>query len=121
VGAVPGTFGVTAHCSHTYRDGGCLYFTLAGASEEPDRYYVAALGAAMEATIAAGGAISHHHGIGVARAPWLAESLGAGAAAVLADVKAALDPAGILNPGKLGLPSPFVPAGWDWTAAVGGR
>jgi alkyldihydroxyacetonephosphate synthase len=118
IGAVTGTLAATAHCSHAYLDGGCLYFTFAGApgADPPDKdaYYRAAFGAAMAATVAAGGAISHHHGIGLLRAPWMAPALGEETFAVLADVKAALDPAGILNPGKLGLPSPFVPEGWTW-------
>jgi alkyldihydroxyacetonephosphate synthase len=119
IGAVPGTLAATAHCSHAYVDGGCLYFTFAGAPgtdpSDKDRYYRAAFDAAMAATLAAGGAISHHHGIGLLRGPWLAPALGEGAFGVLADLKAALDPAGILNPGKLGLPSPFVPDGWAWS------
>ena len=57
------------------------------------------------ATLDAGGAISHHHGIGLNRARFLADGLGP-AFDVLASVKAALDPHGILNPGKLGLASP---------------
>jgi alkyldihydroxyacetonephosphate synthase len=117
--AVPGTLAATGHCSHAYLDGGCLYFTFAGAPgtdpSDKDRYYRAAFDAAMAATVAAGGAISHHHGVGLLRAPWLAPALGEAAFAVLADLKAALDPAGILNPGKLGLPSPFVPEGWSWS------
>ena len=55
----------------------------------------------MAATLAAGAAISHHHGIGFLRGPWLREALGDEAFAVLADLKAALDPAGVLNPGVL--------------------
>jgi alkyldihydroxyacetonephosphate synthase len=56
-----------------------------------------------------GGALSHHHGIGLNRARFVADALGGGFD-VLAAVKAALDPHGILNPGKLGLPSPFGPS-----------
>ena len=119
IGAVPGTLAATAHCSHAYLDGGCLYFTFAGApGAEPadkDRYYRGAFDAAMAATLAAGGAISHHHGVGLLRGPWLRPALGETAFAVLADLKAVLDPAGVLNPGKLGLPSPFVPDGWSWS------
>ncbi|HEV7865201.1 MAG TPA: FAD-linked oxidase C-terminal domain-containing protein, partial [Acidimicrobiia bacterium] len=136
INAVPGTLAATGHCSHASLDGGCLYFTFAGApSADPpdgglsdgdpsggggrpsarDRYYRASFDAAMAATLALGGAVSHHHGIGLLRGPWLRPALGEDAFAVLASLKAALDPAGILNPGKLGLPSPFVPDGWSWS------
>jgi alkyldihydroxyacetonephosphate synthase len=119
IGAVPGTLAASGHCSHAYLDGGCLYFTFAGGpGEDPaakDAYYRAALDGAMAATVKAGGAISHHHGIGLVRAPWLPEALGQGAFDALCDLKAAFDPTGVLNPGKLGLPSPFVPEGWAWS------
>lgn len=117
--AVPGTMVASGHCSHAYPDGGCLYFTFAGGpGDDPaakDTYYRAVLDAALAATVAAGGAISHHHGIGLARAGWLPRALGEPAFEVLRTLKAALDPAGILNPGKLGLPSPFLPEGWSWS------
>ena len=53
-----------------------------------------------------GGALSHHHGIGLNRARFVRDALGP-AFDVLVSVKQALDPNGILNPGKLGLPGPF--------------
>jgi alkyldihydroxyacetonephosphate synthase len=119
IAALPGTLAATGHCSHAYLDGGCLYFTFAGAPgsdpADKDRYYRAAFDAAMKATLAAGGAVSHHHGVGLLRGPWLRPALGEETFAVLADLKAALDPAAVLNPGKLGLPSPFVPEGWSWS------
>ena len=119
ISAVPGTLAASGHCSHAYLDGGCLYFTFAGApGEDPsakDAYYRAAFDAALAATVAAGGAISHHHGIGLARSAWLPRALGEPAVDALRTLKAAFDPAGILNPGKLGLPSPFLPEGWSWS------
>jgi alkyldihydroxyacetonephosphate synthase len=99
-----------------------LYFTFAGRPPEGgdadpdlarwvDRYYRQAWDQVTAATMDAGGAISHHHGIGINRSRFLAAALGGGMS-VLASVKRALDPNGILNPGKLGLDSPFGPAPW---------
>ena len=56
----------------------------------------------METTARLGGVLSHHHGAGLARAPYMRAALGSGFT-VLERVKAALDPQGLLNPGKLGL------------------
>ncbi len=60
----------------------------------------------MSLTAHYGGAISHHHGIGLNRGRYLKTYLGP-AFDVLAATKQALDRRGILNPGKLGLPSGF--------------
>lgn len=47
-----------------------------------------------------GGAITGEHGIGIAKQRWFAEAVGAGAVETHRRMKAALDPLGILNPGK---------------------
>jgi alkyldihydroxyacetonephosphate synthase len=111
--AVPGTLAATAHQSHAYVDGACLYFTFAAKPEadERERYYVAAWDAAQRAVLDEGGALSHHHGVGLNRSRFVADALGAGLG-VLASIKSALDPNGILNPGKLGLSSPFGELHW---------
>lgn len=57
--------------------------------------------AATRAIVEAGGALSHHHGIGADHRPWMAQYLGSSGARLLAAMKDALDPAGIMNPGKL--------------------
>jgi alkyldihydroxyacetonephosphate synthase len=131
LGGIEGTLAASSHQSHAYTDGACLYFTFAGrppghtgngdalGDDAPDgehdawaeSYYTAAWDAVTRATISAGGAISHHHGIGINRARFLPGALGSGFE-VLASVKQALDPNGILNPGKLGLLSPFGEMGW---------
>ena len=110
---VEGTIAASAHQSHSYTDGGCLYFTFAAQVEpdDRDRYYRAVWDAGTAAVLAAGGALSHHHGVGLNRGRFVAEALGP-AFDVLVTTKAALDPNGILNPGKLGLPSPFGASGY---------
>lgn len=110
---VEGTVSASAHQSHSYTGGGCLYFTFAAKVEpdDRDRYYRAVWDAGTRAVLGAGGALSHHHGVGLNRARFVAEALGP-AFDVLVATKAALDPNGILNPGKLGLPSPFGPSGY---------
>jgi alkyldihydroxyacetonephosphate synthase len=109
--AVDGTVAASAHQSHAYTDGACLYFTFGGAPTPDARtdYYRAAWDAGTRAVLGAGGALSHHHGVGINRARFVRDALGP-AFGVLAAAKAALDPRGILNPGKLGLDSPFGPA-----------
>jgi alkyldihydroxyacetonephosphate synthase len=105
--ALDGTLAASGHQSHAYVDGACLYFTFAGRpATDPEGYYRQAFDAVMGVTNRAGGTLSHHHGIGLNRAPYMRSYLG-GAFELLAAVKGALDPGGILNPGKLGLPSPF--------------
>jgi glycolate oxidase len=49
-----------------------------------------------------GGTITGEHGVGIAKRPWLERRLGADQMALIARIKQAFDPAGILNPGKLG-------------------
>ncbi len=103
---IPGTRAATCHLSHSYIDGACLYFTFAAEIEPAkiDSHYVALWDAAQRAAIGAGSNLSHHHGIGINRGRFMAESLG-GAFGVLKTLKSALDPGDILNPGKLGLPT----------------
>lgn len=103
LGEREGMLVVSVHQSHAYLDGACLYFTFAGQPEgDVDAFYRAAWDAVMDEVIALGAAISHHHGVGRNRARHVARSLRT-SWSLLNDVKALLDPEGVLNPGVLGL------------------
>ena len=111
--AVPTMLAASCHLSHSYPDGACLYFTFAATppADDVEATYVAAWDAGQRAVLAGGGNLSHHHGVGLNRARFMADALGAGVE-VLQAVKDALDPHGILNPGKLGLRSALGGVAW---------
>jgi len=60
-----------------------------------------AVNALMRAVVALGGAISGEHGIGLAKTPFLRLQHSAAEVRAMRAVKRALDPRGILNPGKM--------------------
>lgn len=111
--AVPHAVAASCHLSHSYLDGACLYFTFAATPppDEVDATYVAMWDAGQRAILDAGGNLSHHHGIGLNRARFVADALGP-AFDVLVGLKRQFDPNGVLNPGKMGLPSPFGEPSW---------
>jgi glycolate oxidase len=54
----------------------------------------------FRAALELGGTLTGEHGVGVIKRRWLADELGPESMAVHQAIKNALDPAGILNPGK---------------------
>ena len=101
---VPEMIAASGHSSHSYPQGTNLYFVLgAQPPRDPDavaRVYDAMWTRVMETTLALGGTISHHHGVGRFRARWVPQDLGT-SYELLRRVKAALDPLGLMNPGSL--------------------
>ncbi len=68
--------------------------------EVPDRVWAAA-GELFEAALTLGGTLTGEHGIGTLKRRWLADELGDAQVALQRRIKAAFDPQGILNPGKV--------------------
>jgi alkyldihydroxyacetonephosphate synthase len=94
---------VFCHVSHVYADGASLYFTFlarARHGEEIEQWRAAKI-AASEAIVATGGTITHHHAIGRDHVPYMAAEVGDTGLEALRALKERLDPAGIMNPGKL--------------------
>jgi alkyldihydroxyacetonephosphate synthase len=94
---------VMCHVSHAYADGASLYFTFiarARRGEELEQWREAK-SAACEAIVSTEGTITHHHAVGRDHAPYMTAEVGKPGLDALAAVKGRLDPAGIMNPGKL--------------------
>ncbi len=114
---VEGMANASAHLSHSYLDGACLYVTFAALpSQSPnggarEHCYLDAWNAATRVVQASGASLSHHHGVGINRHRFMADALGP-ALSVLNNIKSALDPNGVLNPGKLGGLSRFGELDW---------
>ncbi|MCW2989759.1 MAG: linked oxidase domain protein, partial [Solirubrobacterales bacterium] len=94
---------VTCRFTHAYQDGPAPYFTVifpARRGEEVEQWW-AVKRAASDAISAAGGTITHHHAVGRDHRPWYDQQRPEPFAAALRAAKAAVDPAGVLNPGVL--------------------
>lgn len=94
---------VTCRLAFAYPDGAAPYYTVltpARRGEEAAQWQEIK-NAASDAVIAAGGTITHHHAVGRDHRPWYDRQRPDPFAAALRAAKAAVDPAGILNPGVL--------------------
>jgi alkyldihydroxyacetonephosphate synthase len=94
---------VMCHVSHLYETGASLYFTFLARQREGDEIaqWRAVKQAASRAILDGGGTITHHHAVGRDHAPWMEREVGRQGVAALRALKSELDPAGIMNPGKL--------------------
>src|SRR5919197_1066130 len=94
---------VTCRFTHVYRDGPAPYFTVLAPARRGDELeqWLEMKTAASDAILAAGGTITHHHAVGRDHRTWYDAQRPAPFAAALRAAKAAVDPAGIMNPGVL--------------------
>jgi alkyldihydroxyacetonephosphate synthase len=94
---------VMCHVSHLYETGASLYFTFLATRRTHDELgqWRAVKEAASQAIVEGGGTITHHHAIGRDHTPWMRAEVGAVSLEALRALKRELDPAGIMNPGKL--------------------
>ena len=94
---------VMCHVSHLYETGASLYFTFLARqqADDPVGQWRAVKEAASAAIVAGGGTITHHHAVGRDHAPWMRDEVGETGLAALRALKGELDPAGVMNPGKL--------------------
>jgi alkyldihydroxyacetonephosphate synthase len=101
---VPSLMAATAHSSHSYRSGTCLYFTFLARPEEAQEMastYHECWRRTMDVTVSLGAGITHHHGVGRLRKGVLERELGATGVGLLRAIKQTLDPDGLFNAGAL--------------------
>ncbi|RME86894.1 MAG: hypothetical protein D6785_02655, partial [Planctomycetota bacterium] len=96
---------VMAHFSHAYTTGNSIYFTFAAYHKDLEtlqNIYDSIWKESLEICLEMGGAISHHHGIGLSKTSYLKRFWGEELWEVYLDLQRKLDPKAILNPGKMG-------------------
>jgi glycolate oxidase len=93
--------GVKVPCFGHAGDGNIHVNIMVGEGDEEARRAHAAERALFDGVITLEGSISGEHGIGLAKAAYLGLELSAETIALMRRVKAAFDPHGILNPGKI--------------------
>ena len=93
-----------SHLSHWYAWGAMIYcrFVLPDGGPDAMALHDQIWEDGITAALAAGAVMNDHHGVGLKLAPYMRAQHGAGLD-VLRRIKMALDPNGIMNPGKLGL------------------
>jgi alkyldihydroxyacetonephosphate synthase len=94
---------VTCRFTHVYPDGPAPYYTILAPVKRGSEVeqWNSIKQAASEAVIAGGGTITHHHAIGRDHRPWYDRQRPEVFAGALRGAKAAVDPAGAMNPGVL--------------------
>jgi alkyldihydroxyacetonephosphate synthase len=94
---------VMCRLAFAYPDGAAPYYTVLAPARRGDEVvqWDAIKRAAADAILAAGGTITHHHAVGRDHQPWYERQRPEPFAIALAGAKAAIDPAGLLNPGVL--------------------
>ena len=94
---------VLAHLSHLYPQGSSIYFIIICPQREGREMeqWQGIKESATTAIVKHGGAVSHHHGVGLDHAPWMERALGDSTLDILKRIKSAMDPKGVMNPGKL--------------------
>ncbi len=89
--------------AHSDANGVCVKFHMLYpmAEHEGLAQWQAIMSAVTDAMMKTGGSVSYHHGIGRDHAPWPTQEKGTLGVAVIRALRTALDPDGIMNPGKL--------------------
>ncbi len=98
---------IDCHFSHVYHSGASVYVIFhsktGGDDKDGENRYLECLNTACETSLKFGGNLSHHHGVGSAKAHLLNKEHGESGLKIMQGLKAQIDPKGILNKGVLGL------------------
>ena len=98
---------VDCHFSHVYHNGASVYVIYHAKTGSDDKAgeekYLECLDTAIKTSLKYGGNVSHHHGVGTAKAKYMVKEHGEAGVHMMKALKDAMDPKGIINKGVLGL------------------